>query len=144
MKPGLHSILIRDGESLEDASRSASSWVDELPGSCSSIAEILVDYLRTECRVNLPPANPNDDLPAMQIVTSLTQHDAKVLRTRISKRDCSTLAEVLYLYGRSGSGDREWLDYFCRQHKHFATESDRIAIVASIAGFTESLSFPAT
>ena len=144
MKPGLHSILIRDGESIEEAIRSASSWVDELPGSCSNIAEILVDYLRAECRVNLPPPNQYDDLPAMQIVTSLTQHDAKVLRTRISKRNCSTLAETLRLYGKCGGGDLEWVDYFCRQHTHFATESDRIAIVASIVGFTESFSFPAT
>lgn len=142
MNSGLHSILLRTGESIEFAIQSQSSFVDELPGCCKDIAEILVDYLSTECRVNLPQPNPSDDLPALKAITSLTKHDAKVLRTRILKRNCETLAEILQMYGRTGRGEGEWVDYFCRQHEHFGLETDRIAIVASIPGFTEAFSNP--
>ena len=132
MKSGLHSIWITDGSSFDEASRSLSCWIDHLHGLNEREIFVVRDFLSSECRIELPNPNPSDRLFGFRAISSLTLHDANALRTRLQKKARNTtLADILRLYGHSGDGGTEWVNYLCRQCLHFSTGEGRVALLVT-------------
>ena len=133
MSAGLHTLLVPAGYSFESAAETASCWIDLLPNLSDAEAMIIQDYLASECKIQLPSALPSDTLFHFRAITSLTLHAANCLRTRLQKKvRNTTLGDILRLYGRSGGGGYEWLEYLCRQSTHFPNDACRIVLLASI------------
>ena len=138
MKPGLHSILISDGSSLDDATRSSECWIDHLPNLNDYQIAIVQDYLSSECRIHLPSPNPSDRMFGFRAVSSLTLHDANCMRTRLQKKAVDdSLADILRLYGYAGEGGNEWVHYFSRQCLHFTADDYRIALLVTTDDFVD-------
>lgn len=138
MKPGLHSLLIPEGHSFAVAARLSSCWIDSLPNHSERDISVIRDYLSSEWNIALPSPDPSDQLFGFLAVSSLTQHEANCLRTRLQKK-CPEfpLGELLRCYGYSGDGGNEWVHYLCRQCRHFSTGGCRVVLLATTDDFTE-------
>lgn len=133
MKSGLYSYLIPLTGDLWDSIQSAPCEVDHLPGFTVEMVEILIDYLRTDCRISLPgPEGPNA-VGNCVAVACLTSHEANVLRTRIVKIEASAISEILALYGKSGVGGDNWAAFLARQSTHFTSDEQRLVLVVTVS-----------
>ena len=131
MQSGLRSYLKPDGEAIWDSIQSATCPVDSLPDFTQTMADILIDYLSSECRINLPSSNRGDAIGNCVVFLCMTPHEARTLRTRLGKKPAQPMAVILNLYGITATGGTEWADFLCRQAQHFTSDNQQLVIVVS-------------
>jgi hypothetical protein len=134
MSRGVHTILVRADETLEDAFDQPNRWIDHLANVSADEIGMLLDYLSAEFKIVMPFANSGSVPIGYRLVAALSRHDASCLRTRLKKKvkDLS-LKDVLYAYGHSCEGEVEWLQYFCRQSQHCQTDDCSLVLLVTTA-----------
>jgi hypothetical protein len=132
MDRGVHTLLLRPHETLEDAFDHPNRWVDHFPSVSAAEIGMLLDYLSSELMINLPSAIQVPIPFGYSIVAVLTRHDAICLRTRLNKKaqDLS-LRTILQAYGHAGEGGTEWWNYLCRQSQHCQTDDCSLVLLVS-------------
>lgn len=130
MNQGVHTLLLRADETLEDAFSKPDRWIDHLPNVSPCETEMLVDYLSSEFNIRLPSAIQGSVPIGYSVICALTRHDANCLRTRLRKKvhDLS-LKAILEAYGYASEGNDEWRDYFCRQSDLFEEDACSLALL---------------
>ena len=115
--------------------------VASLPSGSGDTASILVDYFATEVAIGIPPGWSTDfgtsiEPPeGVEVLTCMSQHDAKVLRTRMAKcgfLDRPQSTEIFCCYDNKCEQLPELcsatLSFFARLAEHISSDNDRLIV----------------
>ncbi|MDB5388569.1 MAG: hypothetical protein JWM11_4215 [Planctomycetaceae bacterium] len=137
----LHSYLIATTEDPWEGMQRSSGPVDCLLDCDVGTIVTLIDYLETESRIPFPRLPQPITRGNCTVISQLTRHQAKVLRTRIAKHRCPSLSQIMMLYGKERLGSNEWSSFVSRQHTLFVSDEQQLVLVV-ISSISPLIDFP--